>query len=128
MIEIRRTWRTICVAVCAIVASSAGIARAETSLTKEEARGKMIFEQDCIFCHGVKGQGRGIASASLDPKPKDFTDAEAMAKLSPETIVKAVTEGGEAVEASPVMPAFGQQLSAKQIRAVVAFLATLSKK
>jgi mono/diheme cytochrome c family protein len=112
---------------CALVVG-ASVARAdEPSLTKEQALGKRIYLQDCVFCHGLKGQGKGMASALLDPKPRNFTDAAGMSKLPVETIVKAVTEGGDAVEASPVMPSFGQQLSAKQIRAVVAYLQTLAK-
>jgi mono/diheme cytochrome c family protein len=36
-------------------------------------RGQALFEQNCIACHGPKGQGNGPASATLNPRPRDFT-------------------------------------------------------
>ncbi len=36
-------------------------------------RGKAVFEQRCIGCHGVKGDGNGFAATFLFPRPRDFT-------------------------------------------------------
>ncbi len=36
-------------------------------------RGKAVFEQRCIGCHGVKGDGNGLAATFLFPRPRDFT-------------------------------------------------------
>ncbi len=91
------------------------------------AAGKIVFQQNCVLCHGNAGKGDGQAAAALNPKPKDFTDPKAMGKISQETRLKAVTEGGASVGASPVMPAFGQMLSAKQIEDVLAYVGTLMK-
>lgn len=35
--------------------------------------GKMLFENRCSGCHGIKGDGRGPASSMLDIKPRDLT-------------------------------------------------------
>jgi mono/diheme cytochrome c family protein len=47
----------------------------ETGLTK--ARGKQIYEQSCLFCHGAEGKGDGPAAfynaAYTAPRPTDFT-------------------------------------------------------
>jgi cytochrome c len=32
-----------------------------------------IYKQFCVSCHGLNGQGDGVAGASLDPPPRDFT-------------------------------------------------------
>lgn len=36
------------------------------------AKGKKIFSQMCIVCHGVTGKGNGVAGVSLDPRPANF--------------------------------------------------------
>src|SRR5207247_1491942 len=37
------------------------------------ARGKEEFEEHCIGCHGVRGDGNGLAATFLFPRPRDFT-------------------------------------------------------
>lgn len=37
------------------------------------ARGKVLFAENCATCHGPEGQGDGVAGASLNPKPRNFT-------------------------------------------------------
>ncbi len=41
--------------------------------TKESVdRGKMLFQQNCITCHGIEGRGDGPSAAELSPAPTDF--------------------------------------------------------
>lgn len=35
-------------------------------------RGKTLFQQNCIQCHGIDGRGDGPDAASLSPAPTDF--------------------------------------------------------
>lgn len=35
--------------------------------------GKEVYETYCSGCHGIKGDGKGVASAMLDVKPRNFT-------------------------------------------------------
>ena len=86
--------------------------------------GKAVYQQTCLMCHGAKGKGDGPAAAALNPKPMNFTDASRMSKISLDTRVKAVTEGGASVGASPMMPAFKDTLSPKQIQDVVTYVST----
>lgn len=36
------------------------------------SRGKKLYEQNCVPCHGPKGDGKGPAGAALKPPPRDF--------------------------------------------------------
>src|SRR5688500_3348809 len=39
------------------------------------SRGKVLYAQNCLACHGEKGDGKGDAAAFLAPKPRDFVTA-----------------------------------------------------
>ena len=40
--------------------------------------GAEVFGANCELCHGPQGQGDGIAGQSLDPKPKNLADLQAI--------------------------------------------------
>jgi len=37
-------------------------------------KGKEIYEKKCALCHGVKGDGKGLSSEGLNPKPANFKE------------------------------------------------------
>ena len=57
----------------------------------------------CVACHGAEGKGDGAGAAALDPKPRDFSDAEWQAKTDDATLKKVILEGGPAVGLSATM-------------------------
>jgi cytochrome c oxidase cbb3-type subunit 2 len=44
-------------------------------VTAEVRRGRVVYEQHCIGCHGDDGQGDGAAAEWLDPPPRNFQRA-----------------------------------------------------
>ena len=69
---------------------------------KEKARD--IFVQRCVPCHGATGNGDGPASATLEPKPRKFGDAEWQKSVTDDHIMKIIKFGGAAVGKSAAMP------------------------
>lgn len=56
-------------------ASTPGTPAART--TREGAMlGSRIFLTDCAGCHGLKGDGKGLADAAMEPKPRDLTSGK----------------------------------------------------
>ncbi|MDX1957053.1 MAG: cytochrome c [Leptospiraceae bacterium] len=44
-----------------------------TEMDADTKAGKEIFDVQCASCHGEKGAGDGVASAALNPKPRNYT-------------------------------------------------------
>lgn len=74
-----------------------------------QAETQALFQQNCIACHGAKGQGDGPLAASLEPMPTDFTDKVRARNRSLVGLYDAVTNGLEGT----AMTAFSQ-LNEKQ--------------
>ena len=67
-------------------------------------KGKEIFVQRCVACHGPTGHGDGPASGTLNPKPRKFADPAWQKEVTDEYIEKIVKFGGAAVGKSAAMP------------------------
>lgn len=46
------------------------------------AAGQKLYTAECAKCHGATGTGDGIEGKELDPKPRNFHDAERMSEIS----------------------------------------------
>lgn len=99
-------------------------ALAISALAASAADGKAIYEKTCAKCHGKEGKGDTKMGQKLGAK--DYSDAEVQAELKDEAAIKAVKEGFKDKEGKVLMkPA--EDLSADDIKAVVAYLRTLKK-
>ncbi len=38
------------------------------------AQGKLVFERNCVVCHGLKGDGNGELAPGLNPRPRSFRE------------------------------------------------------
>lgn len=98
------------------------------ALGGDPAKGEQTYKTLCISCHGEKGAGDGAASAALNPKPIDFTDAKHAAQVTDEYIYKMVKDGGAANGKSPLMVAWGPVIGDDaKIRDVAAYVRAFSK-
>lgn len=81
----------------------------------------------CVQCHGTSGNGEGInqTSGGLAVSPRNHSDVVLMSKLSDDHLRQAITGGGDAVDSSELMPAWGKTLSAEEIDELVLYLRQL---
>ena len=95
------------------------------------AQGKVIYQANCAACHGAQGEGapnwrEQNPDKTYPPPPHDSTGHtwhHADGLLS-----RIVRDGGSFLEDPGFksnMPAFGERLSAEDIRAVITYLKTL---
>ncbi|MEX2227498.1 MAG: CopD family protein [Dehalococcoidia bacterium] len=104
--------------------SEAQDARAGNPIAPTEesvGRGRELFQQNCIVCHGVDGRGDGPQAADLNPAPTDFrlhlplhTDPQFYAFIA---------DGYR----GSAMPAFGEAFSEEDIWNLVNFLRTFGE-
>lgn len=79
-------------------------ATAQGGATNQAEEASNIFQLRCAICHGESGKGDGPGAASLNPKPRDYTDKEWQASVTDEELKKVIVEGGAALGKSPIMP------------------------
>ena len=66
---------------------------------------KQIASSRCATCHGASGKGDGPNSATLDPKPRDFTSKDWQKTMSDAQLRSVILRGGPALGKSVLMPA-----------------------
>ncbi len=84
-----------------------------------EEEGSGLYRRYCRRCHGDIGKGDGMATAFIQPPPKDITTAEAQDRMSDGEIFYKITEGKKP------MPAMGERLSEDERWKIVLFVRTL---
>jgi mono/diheme cytochrome c family protein len=83
-------------------------------------KGKALYNQMCVVCHGAKGKGDGAAGANLKPKPTDFTSAASQSQ-SDGALYWKLTEGKK------LMASYKKILKDEQRWQVVDYMRDLEK-
>lgn len=68
------------------------------------AEAKQLYQARCVVCHGATGEGDGVTAATLNPKPRKFSDPTWQKSVTDEQIAAIIIKGGAAVGKSPLMP------------------------
>ena len=87
-------------------------------------RGKEIFLERCVGCHGLKGNGKGPGAPFLSPPPADFTSADDACcggDTGPGDFYYRILRGWTGT----AMENFGDRLSVNDIWRVVLFVKTI---
>ncbi len=84
-------------------------------------RGREIFRQSCVACHGYKGTGNGVLAKILKVKMINY-GSKSITQISDKEIIKTITEGkGE------FMPPWKSTLSSEEIKDVASYIRSLFK-
>jgi cytochrome c oxidase cbb3-type subunit 2 len=87
-------------------------------------RGKEVFLERCVGCHGMKGDGKGPGARFLSPTPADFTDKDDACcggDTGPGDFYYRILRGWTGT----AMENFGDRLSVDDIWRVVLFVKTI---
>ena len=115
-----RAERFISIVYVGMILSVASAVLVAPGFGADLAKGKAIYADKCLKCHGEKGKGDGPKAEDLEKKPADYTDKEKMGKFTDADLKKAVREGKKP------MPAFGKKLTDEQIDDVTAYIRTFA--
>jgi mono/diheme cytochrome c family protein len=100
------------------------MAELEASLTSaasgDPTKGKALYANNCLICHGERGKGDGLIGASLSPPPTDLSSSQVQAK--PDKDLLTVIREGRAV-----MPAWKNRLNDQDIQNILVYIRSLSQ-
>ena len=108
-------------AVCAL-AVAWGVGVVPAGAAGDATKGRAVYEQRCLACHGSQGKGDGPTGKVLVPPAADFTSA-ASKKKSDAELLKIIENG----KPPTAMIAWKGQLSDQDIQHVLAYVKTLRK-
>jgi hypothetical protein len=98
-----------------------------TRFREKVANGRIVYYQNCFYCHGDLMQGEGMFAHALNPIPTNFQDPGTIAQLQESFLFWRIAKGGPGLpeEGGPwasAMPAWEQFLTEEQMWDVVLFL------
>jgi mono/diheme cytochrome c family protein len=93
----------------------------------QEAHGKRIFYQYCVWCHAGASPVGPSNRSNMAPMPPLMNDGEKLNGESDEYMQNIITLGGSALGKSSMMPPYGKTLSAAEITDVIAFTRAIAQ-
>jgi len=83
---------------------------------KKSQAGKKIYAAQCVLCHGANGEGDGLASTALNPRPKDFTR-----RIFSKAVFEDILSNGVPGSAMPAFSALNEEEREELYHAVLEF-------
>jgi mono/diheme cytochrome c family protein len=90
-------------------------AQLASAASGDPIKGKLIYETNCLMCHGGGGKGDGPISAALKPPATNLTSPKTRAK-SDKDLLTVIQDG------RGVMPAWKFQLKEQDTQNVLAYI------
>ena len=110
------------------VAAAGAITQAPAALpSREEERGRLLYERYCVFCHGRAADGFGINAPNLRLEVPALADPQRLAGASNQQLADRIARGGSAQGLPAGCPPWSRRLGAGNVQAVVAYLRWLAR-
>ena len=93
----------------------------------QEAQGKRVFYQYCVWCHADATPAGPSNRSNVSPVPPLMNDGEKLNGESDEYLRNIITLGGSALGKSAMMPPYGKTLSPAEIIAVISFTRAIAQ-
>lgn len=120
--------RPVVIALTFILAPSAPASGAEKSDMARYMQGRMVYEKNCVFCHGRRGRGDGPWAKGVEDKPRDFRSGIFKFRSTPVGFLPTDDDLRRTVRtgiSGTMMPAF-KKLTATDLDAVIVYIKNLS--
>ena len=109
------------------------VARTQPAAPKAPAaelvRGQRVFLQHCAMCHGDHGKGDGELASAIHARAgvrvANLSDSIRLGRLDRSGVRRTVVLGGGHTGRSNLMPAWGEQLTTRELEDVVGYVADL---
>ncbi len=90
-----------------------------TAVLSDSARaGKLLWLENCAFCHGADGSGQNWIGSFLEPAPRDLRQASFMKNMTQKILRQRIENGLE----NTSMPAWKNVLHEKQIEDIISYI------
>lgn len=90
-------------------------------LNYQQAEGKRIFYQQCVWCHADQTPAGPSNRSNVTPAPPLWNDGATLNSLSDAFLGKFTALGGSAMGKSAMMPPYGKTLTPTDVRALIAY-------
>jgi mono/diheme cytochrome c family protein len=99
-----------------------GLKNPFTGNVSATTEGQRIYEQMCVLCHGIRGEGNGEAGLSLEEKPANFLALKNIPNETDGELFWKITVG------KPPMSSYDELLTEDQRWKLVNYIRVLNKK
>ena len=96
-------------------------------LNYQQAQGKRVFYQYCVWCHADATPAGPSNRSNLNPNPPLANDGATLNALSDDFMRNVITLGGASAGKSASMPPWGKTLSQDDIEAIIAFYRAIAQ-
>ncbi|MGH7312789.1 MAG: c-type cytochrome [Candidatus Rokuibacteriota bacterium] len=111
----------------AVLALALATGEAQAASPGDPGRGRELYAERCVLCHGGRGQGWDWSQKVATPPVPVADLTQVTSERSDAYLFEIVKDGGEAVGRTRFMPPFGFQLNDQDVWDLVAYMRALSR-
>lgn len=88
------------------------------NLSDEAIAGRVLWQQNCAFCHAADGTGENWIGSFLEPKPRNLTNPDFMRHMTRSRLRQSIRDGLK----NTSMPAWKSVLDERQIDQIISYI------